>query len=473
MCGGARANESRKVIIAAPSRRPQMTLTPRVNPAGNSASARAFVQWIRSAAPYIHAFRGKTFVIGFGGEVVADDTFLGIVHDLNLLHSLGIRLVVVHGSRPQIEAILKQQHIPSRYNRGLRVTDSETLDCVLEGTGHARSRIEALLSLGVANSPMAGARIRVVGGNFLTAKPMGVVDGVDMQWTGEVRRVDVEAIRQRLDDGDIVLVSPLGYSPTGEIFNLALEEVATQVSVWLSAQKLIFLMDTEGVRNARRQLLTELSTRDAETLLAKRSRLPADVQHYLPYAIRACDNGVKRAHLLSRHHDGAMLLELFTRDGVGTMIAAAPLAQLRSATIDDVGGILAIIAPLEDQGVLVRRSRERLEMEIERFVVAEHDGVIIGCAALYAFPAEKRGELAALAVDPDFRREGYGEALLHEIKQRARKLRLSRLFVLTTRTSGWFVERGFVESDPARLPKQKRDLYNWQRRSLVYEKTLD
>ena len=222
---------------------------------------------------------------------------------------------MVHGSRPQIEAILKQQNIPSRYNRGLRVTDSETLDCVLEGTGHARSRIEALLSLGVANSPMAGARIRVVGGNFLTAKPIGVLDGVDMQWTGEVRRVDVEAMRQRLDDGDIVLVSPLGYSPTGEIFNLALEEVATQVAVRLSAHKLIFLMETDGVRNGRRQLLSELSTRDAEALLAHRSKLPADVLHYLPCAIRACDNGVKRAHLLSRHNDGALLLELFTRVG--------------------------------------------------------------------------------------------------------------------------------------------------------------
>ncbi len=194
--------------------------------------------------------------------------------------------------------------------------------------------------------------------------------------------------------------------------------------------------------------------------------------HYLPCAIRACDNGVKRAHLLSRHNDGALLLELFTRDGVGTMIAASPLANLRSATIDDVGGILAIIEPLETEGVLVRRSRERLEMEIERFVVAEHDGAIIGCAALYAFPADRSGELAALAVHPDFRREGYGEALMQEIEQRARKLRLQRLFVLTTRTSGWFIERGYVESDPNRLPQQKRDLYNWQRRSLVYEKSL-
>jgi len=449
-----------------------MPYIPRISIAANSATTRAFVQWIRSAAPYIYGLRGKTLVIAFGGEVVADETFLGIIHDLNLLHSLGTRLVVVHGSRPQIEAILKQQSIPSRYHRGLRVTDAETLDCVLEGTGHARSRIEALLSLGVANSPMAGARIRVVGGNFITAKPIGVLDGVDMQWTGEVRRVDVEAMRQRLDDGDIVLVSPVGYSPTGEIFNLALEEVATQVAVRLSAHKLMFLMETEGVRSGRRQLLSELSTRDAESLLARRGKLPPDVQLYLPCAVRACDNGVKRTHLISRHHDGALLLELFTRDGVGTMVSAGPLAHLRSATINDVGGILQIIEPLEEEGILVRRPRERLEMEIERFVVAEHDDAIIGCAALYAFPTDRSGELAALAVHPDFRREGYGEALMHEIEQRARKLRLARLFVLTTRTSGWFVERGFVESAPARLPQQKRDLYNWQRRSLVYEKAL-
>src|SRR5512143_3354241 len=252
------------------------------NAAPTAATTRAFVQWIRSAAPYIHAFRGKTFVIAFGGEVVADETFLGIIHDLNLLHSLGIHLVVVHGSRPQIEAILAQQSIESRYAFGLRITDAETMDCVLEGSGQVRSRIEALLSLGIANSPMAGARIRVSSGNFITAKPLGVVEGVDMELTGEVRRIDTDAIRQRLDDGDIVLISPLGYSPTGEIFNLALEEVATQVAVRLPAHKLVFLMETAGVRNGRRQLLTEMSTKDAETLLAAGAdKLPPDVQHYL------------------------------------------------------------------------------------------------------------------------------------------------------------------------------------------------
>ena len=433
---------------------------------------RSFVHLIRSAAPYVHAFRAKTFVIAFGGEVGADDEFLGVIHDLNLLHSLGIRLVVVHGFRPQVEAILAAQGIPSRYAHGVRVTDVDAMDCALEAAGQVRARIEALLSLGLANSPMAGARNRVSTGNYLTAKPIGVVDGTDMELSGEVRRVDTEAIQQRLDDGDIVLISPIGYSPTGEIFNLTVEEVATQVAVRLEAMKLIFLMDADGVRNGRRQLVTDLSTTDAEALLAKRDRLTPDVRLYLPAAIRACNNGVKRAHLISRRLDGALLLELFTRDGVGTMIASTALANLRSATIDDVGGILGVIEPLEEQGVLVRRSRERLESEIERFVVAEYDGHIVGCAALYAFPDEKVGELAALAVQPDFRREGYGEALMREIETRARRLKLAELFVLTTRTAHWFLERGFRSASVADLPQQKQSLYNYQRKSLVYRKPL-
>jgi len=450
-----------------------MAPKPEATPPANSATMRAFVHWIRAAAPYVHAFRGRTFVIAFGGEVAAEDEFLNVIHDLNLLHSLGIHLVVVHGCRPQVEAILEQQGFESRYAGGVRVTDADAMDCVLEAAGQVRARIEALLSLGLANSPMAGSRNRVSSGNYITAKPLGVVEGVDMQYSGEVRRVDTEAIQQRLDDGDIVLISPIGYSPTGEIFNLTVEEVATQVAVRLAAAKLIFLVDADGVRNGRRRLLTDLSTKDAEELLVRKGeRLSADVRTYLPSAVRACDNGVTRAHLISRHLDGALLLELFTRDGVGTMVAANALAHLRNATIDDAGGILAIIQPLEEQGVLVRRSRERLEAEIERFVVAEYDNHIIGCAALYAFPDERVGELAALAVHPDFRREGYGEALAREIEARARKLKLAKLFVLTTRTAHWFVERGYAPGGLADLPQQKQALYNWQRKSQVYVKPL-
>jgi amino-acid N-acetyltransferase len=450
-----------------------MAPKPEATPPANSATMRAFVHWIRAAAPYVHAFRGRTFVIAFGGEVAAEDEFLNVIHDLNLLHSLGIHLVVVHGCRPQVEAILEQQGFGSSYAGGVRITDADAMDCVLEAAGQVRARIEALLSLGLANSPMAGSRNRVSSGNYITAKPLGVVEGVDMQYSGEVRRVDTEAIQQRLDDGDIVLISPIGYSPTGEIFNLTVEEVATQVAVRLAAAKLIFLVDADGVRNGRRRLLTDLSTKDAEELLVRKGeRLSPDVRTYLPSAVRACDNGVTRAHLISRHLDGALLLELFTRDGVGTMVAANALAHLRNATIDDAAGILAIIQPLEEQGVLVRRSRERLEAEIERFVVAEYDNHIIGCAALYAFPDERVGELAALAVHPDFRREGYGEALSREIEARARKLKLAKLFVLTTRTAHWFVERGYAPGGLADLPQQKQALYNWQRKSQVYVKPL-
>jgi amino-acid N-acetyltransferase len=432
---------------------------------------KSFVPWIRAAAPYIHALRGKTVVIAFGGEVVADETFLGVVHDLNLLHSLGTRLVVVHGSRPQIEAILKQQSIPSRYHKGLRITDVETMDCVLEGMGHARSRIEALLSLGLANSPMAGARIRVVGGNFITAKPIGVLDGIDMGLTGEVPRSSLPSSFSRSTPIVRACARPGLFADRGDLQSVGRGSRHTSRRPPVRAQ-----VDLPHGYRRRPQRPSAVADRAFDTRRGSAARAAGQASGRCP-ALSALRRASLRQRCQARASDQPPsrrrpAAELFTRDGVGTMIAAAPLAHLRSANIDDVGGIIAIIEPLEEEGVLVRRSRERLEIEIERFAVAEHDGAIIGCAALYAFPVERAGELAALAVDPDFRREGYGEALLHEIEQRAKKLKLTRLFVLTTRASGWFLERGFVESDPARLPKQKRDLYNWQRRSLVYEKRL-
>jgi amino-acid N-acetyltransferase len=431
-----------------------------------------FVTWFRAAAPYIHAFRGRTFVIAFGGEIIDDEHFVDLVHDINVLHSLGIRLVLVHGARPQIEAALAARGIVSRYHRGLRITDRETLDCVLEAQGKVRAEIEAKLSMSLPNSPMAGARIDVTGGNFVVARPAGVIEGVAMLHTGEVRAIDSAAIKQRLDDGAIVLISSVGYSPTGEIFNLAVEEVATHTAVALTSQKLVFLMDTEGVVDAEGKLITELTTTEALALLDNGNSLSDDTRFYLPKAVNACKGGVARAHLISRHSDGALLMELFTRDGVGTMIAQQGLDSLRPATIADIGGLLALIEPLEAEGVLVRRPRELLEREIDRFVVAEHDGAIIGCAALYPFPNEASGELACLAVHPDFRRDGYGAAIAAEIEQRAQATGLKRLFVLTTKSAHWFVERGYVKASVDDLPDEKQALYNYQRKSEVLVKQV-
>lgn len=430
----------------------------------------AFVRWFRGSTPYINAFRGRTFVITFGGELVAEQQFASFVHDIGLLNSLGVRLVLVHGARPQIEERLNARGIELQYENGLRITDAAALACVKEAAGTVRVELEALLSMGLANSPMAGARIRVASGNFVTAQPLGVRDGVDYQHTGEVRRVDGEAIQKQLHDGAIVLLSPIGYSPTGETFNLSAEDVATATAMQLRADKLIFLTDAKGVTDSRRRLVRELDLAEAEQALARKQS--EEMARSLGGALRACRGGVRRAHIIDRHIDGALLLELFTRDGIGSLVSGELFEGTRRASIDDVGGILELIAPLEADGVLVRRSRELLEMEIDQFVVTERDRMIVACAALYPFTEEQVGELACLAVHRDYRKQGRGDDLLAFIERQARDMGINRLFVLTTRTAHWFQERGFREADIKDLPVKKQAMYNYQRRSKVFIKPL-
>ena len=431
-----------------------------------------FVPWFRASAPYIHAFGGRTFVIAFGGEVVADGKFVGLVHDLNLLAALGVKLVLVHGARPQIEERLRRRKADIRYVHDMRVTDEAALQDVKEASGRLRTEIEAQLSVGLPSTPMANATIQVTSGNFVIARPVGVVEGVDMLFTGEVRKIRADAIQRCLDDEDVVLVSPLGYSPTGEIFNLTLEDVAAQTAIALKAEKLLFLMNEPGIGAGRGTMRTELTVSEAEQMLGESRGPKGDGAIYLPFAIRACKGGVKRVHLVSRHVDGALLLELFTHAGIGTMVTQDPVEQLRQATIEDVGGILHLIEPLEADGTLVKRSRELLEIEIDRFVVLQHDDRIVGCAALYPFAKDKAGELACLAIHPDYRNGGAGERLLQFIEAKARKAKFKRLFVLTTRTAHWFVEQGFTEVPVADLPPQRQEFYNYQRRSKVLVKTV-
>ena len=446
-----------------------------------------FVSWFRSVAPYIHAFGGKTFVIAFGGEVVDDGQFISLSHDLNLLASLEVRIVLVHGARPQIETRLKRASLKTKLAGGLRVTDDPTMEVAKEANGSIRVEIESLLSMGLVNSPMAGSDIRVASGNFVTAKPIGVLEGVDLQHTGEVRKVDGTAIKKRLDDGEMVLLSPLGYSPTGEAFNLTLEDVAVSTAIALDADKLIFLMDSSGVHNARGELLREMTAQKAKNLLQhvkknhpelskesifEASNFTEDVGYYLPAAIRACEHGVARTHLICRHTDGAILQELFTHDGIGTMVTEMPLESLRQAEIDDVGALLQLIEPLEAEGILVRRGRERLEMEIAQFYVMEHDGRVIGCAALYPFASENTAEFACLAIHPAYRGGGRGDRLFHYCEEQAKGLGFKTIFCLTTRTEHWFLERGFIEKTVTDLPTEKQKIYNLQRRSKVFVKNL-
>ncbi len=437
-----------------------------------SPAADPFVAWFRQATPYIHAHRGRTFVIAFGGEAVASGGLASLVHDIALLHGLGIRLVLAHGARPQIEERLATRGAQIRYVKDLRITDDAALACVKEAAGVVRVELEALLSLGLANSPMAGVQIPVASGNFVTARPLGIIDGVDYHHTGAVRRIDRRALQQRLADGAVALMPPLGYSPTGEVFNLSAADVSGSAAVALGADKLIFLTETGPLIDPEGRHLSNILVRDVDRLLSEGTWISREVVACLRAAVLACRNGVKRVHLVPRQVDGALLRELFTRDGIGTLISGEPFEDLRPARIEDVAGILELLRPLEEAGVLVRRSRERLETEIERFFVMERDGTAVACAALYPYQADAMGELACVAVHPDYRKQERGDKLLLRIEDIARTAGIRRLFVLTTQTAHWFRERGFEPASLGDLPMEKQALYNYQRKSQVYIKPL-
>jgi len=425
-----------------------------------------FVSWFRAVTPYINAFRGKTFVIAFGGKAVASEFIKTLAYDVNLLASLGIRLVLVHGARPQIEEELREKNIESKYHRGYRITDAETLDCVLDAVGSVYLEIEAMLSQGLPNTPMANSRIRVITGNFITGQPIGVLDGIDMHYAGKVRKVDGEGIKAQLGLGNIVLLNCEGPSPTGEIFNLQMEEVAEGVACSLKADKLVYLTDSPGVTDRDGQLLDAMTADEASQLLRDADWLTADIVRYLPCAIRSARAGVGRVHLIGFGPDGTLLRELFTHDGVGTVITRESLENIREAKPDDIAALIALIEPMEQEGILVQRPRELLEREVEQFSVMLHDGIMVGCAALYKH-SDEEAELACLAVSPEHREWGYGEQLMERIIRRARAIGIKRLFVLTTRTEHWFVERGFKLGTVDDLPAEKRDMYNYQRRSKV------
>lgn len=426
----------------------------------------------RNAAPYINAHRDHIFVIAFSGEAIEDPAFPNLIHDFALLYSLGIKLILVHGARRQIEVQLNRLELAPQYHAGLRVTDAAALSAVKQAVGSVRVEIEALLSMGLINTPMSGMKLRVVSGNFVTARPLGVREGIDFQHTGEVRKVDTQAIRQQLEHGNILLLSPLGYSPTGEAFNLSATDVATKTASALSADKLIFLLEQGSLCDRRSQPIRQLNVSQAQALLCEPQALTDELRSRLESAVSACLNNVRRVHLIERHFNGALLREVYTRDGIGTLITTETYEGLREATIDDAGGILELIKPLEQSGVLVRRSREQLELEIKCFGIIERDGMIIACAALYPFMKEGVGELACLVVHPDYQNHARGEALLDQLETKAKAMGLKRLFVLTTQTAHWFRERGFIKGDIESLPVKRRRLYNYQRNSSIFYKHL-
>ncbi|ABF04970.1 TPA: amino-acid N-acetyltransferase [Shigella flexneri] len=428
------------------------------------------VEGFRHSVPYINTHRGKTFVIMLGGEAIEHENFSSIVNDIGLLHSLGIRLVVVYGARPQIDANLAAHHHEPLYHKNIRVTDAKTLELVKQAAGTLQLDITARLSMSLNNTPLQGAHINVVSGNFIIAQPLGVDDGVDYCHSGRIRRIDEDAIHRQLESGAIVLMGPVAVSVTGESFNLTSEEIAAQLAIKLKAEKMIGFCSSQGVTNDDGDIVSELFPNEAQARVEaqeEKGDYNSGTVRFLRGAVKACRSGVRRCHLISYQEDGALLQELFSRDGIGTQIVMESAEQIRRATINDIGGILELIRPLEQQGILVRRSREQLEMEIDKFTIIQRDNTTIACAALYPFPEEKIGEMACVAVHPDYRSSSRGEVLLERIAAQAKQSGLSKLFVLTTRSIHWFQERGFTPVDIDLLPESKKQLYNYQRKSKV------
>ncbi|HCR5714765.1 TPA: amino-acid N-acetyltransferase [Shigella flexneri] len=428
------------------------------------------VEGFRHSVPYINTHREKTFVIMLGGEAIEHENFSSIVNDIGLLHSLGIRLVVVYGARPQIDANLAAHHHEPLYHKNIRVTDAKTLELVKQAAGTLQLDITARLSMSLNNTPLQGAHINVVSGNFIIAQPLGVDDGVDYCHSGRIRRIDEDALHRQLESGAIVLMGPVAVSVTGESFNLTSEEIATQLAIKLKAEKMIGFCSSQGVTNDDGDIVSELFPNEAQARVEaqeEKGDYNSGTVRFLRGAVKACRSGVRRCHLISYQEDGALLQELFSRDGIGTQIVMESAEQIRRATINDIGGILELIRPLEQQGILVRRSREQLEMEIDKFTIIQRDNTTIACAALYPFPEEKIGEMACVAVHPDYRSSSRGEVLLERIAAQAKQSGLSKLFVLTTRSIHWFQERGFTPVDIDLLPESKKQLYNYQRKSKV------
>lgn len=447
------------------------------------ASIDTVIDWFRAASPYINAHRGKTLVLALPGEWLRNDLLPTLTHDLTLLSHLGLRLVVCFGLRAQVdEQLAKRGRVPSERVAGRRITDAPALKAIVKAASITRNTLESRLSMGLPNTPMAGARLSVSSGNYVTAQPFGVHDGVDFQHTGAIREVHASAITALLDAGHLVLVPPLGYSLTGEVFNVTVNEMACACATALQADKLVFLVnglphDSDGrmLRQASAGQLERLQAQqkpDGGTHATEGPTNDNDLDTIIPHAISACRAGVERVHLLMNDDRNALLSELYTRDGSGTMVTANRWENVRAATIQDVGGIIALIEPLQANGTMVSRSREQLELDIKHFVVSERDGTVVACAAMYPDTSSASVEIACIATHPNYRGEGRADHLLSHLEAQALSQGFAKARLLSTRTGHWFIARGYMETAPDDLPTDRRASYNRQRNSKIYQKQL-
>ena len=417
------------------------------------------IHWLRLTSPYINTHRGKTFVIWFSGAMIDAAGFTTLVHDLTLLSHLGIKLVLVHGMRDQLDNALSSNRIESQYGvdpynaQRMRITTTESLPSVTAVTGDIRCRLESAFSTGLPNSPMSGAKISLVSGNLIVARPYGIRDGIDYQHTGEIRKLRVQKIRTLLDAEMVVVLSPIGYSPTGEMFNLLSEDVAMQAAIEIAADKLIYLHpDADCIDKNLHEI--SASEKYEQSQLVTDSQNSSSISSVIERSKRACRHGVDRCHIVHANNADALLRELFTRDGSGLLINRGDYDSIRPADTNSVNGIMELIKPLMADGTLATRTEQDLEREIDNFFITEREGSVICCASLQHFG--DIAELGCLAVHPDFRASGKATEMLEHLVNVAQQKNCRQLFGLSTRTGDWFLENGFIRGDISLLEQLQR-----------------
>tara|TARA_B100000795_G_scaffold264293_1_gene244615 strand:- start:528 stop:2066 length:1539 start_codon:yes stop_codon:yes gene_type:complete len=447
-----------------------------INQNNLATESKSFIENFRLSAKFINQFHNKTFVIAIGGEVIKDNQLKSIACDINLLHSMSINIVLVHGIRPQIDNKLKEETKKTELVKNIRVTKKEMLNDIISVNGAIKTNIEAALSSGILDSPMLGSNIKVSSGNFITARPLGVIDGVDMELTGQIRKIDTSAITDKLHNKEIVIISPLGYSPIGDIFNLSYEQTAAHVAQAIKAEKLIYYINANGILNIRGELIPELTISKAKHLIESiedPKNAPFISYHdfnILKSSLYAIKNNIEKVHLINRNINGSVLEEIFTDKGSGTILTEYSLQNIRPAKTKDINQIINIIEPLEKEGILIGRINKDISKDINSFYVVEHNHNIIGTVALCQY--DEMIEVACFAIHDNYQNLGYGKKLLKFCEQTAINQNIKKLFVLTTQSEHWFMENSFSLTDRKFIPDERKKTYTIERNSKYFIKRL-
>jgi amino-acid N-acetyltransferase len=428
------------------------------------------VDLIREVFYYQNRFDGKTIVLKIDYPILNAPHFPQLLKDLAMLRATGIEIILVPGAREWIDAVLKEYDTESAYVDGIRIATQDSIPFIRMAAFDVANRLMTLLTAFQANAVI---------GNFVRARGIGVIDGVDFQNSGRVDKILNEPLQQILDQGMIPIFPCIGWNAAGKPYNLSSDDIAVAVAEALQAEKLFFVTDSDGVMETRFKLpaglvknsdglVARLSLEEAEEVLRLNAGNPDPDLKYLALALTACRKGTERAHVVDGRLEGAILREIFSNLGIGTMIYGNnDYESIRPMRADDIGDVLRLMEPLVREGILVTRSEDELTARHGDFVVYSIDDVVHACGALHDY-GEGQGEIAAIATNPVYSHLSMGRKIVSYLVEKAARIGMTRVFVLTTRTIDWFEQLGFVEADFASLPARKGETYNHARKSRIF-----